>query len=131
MLVFMSSLVLAEGDITLDVIICQYGPNTNDWFLGTGMDGTNFAVKFEEANPGVKLNPEAVSWSDAYMVVSTRISNNNPPDVLNIDVFANCATEGLLMPVHQCIERIYYFHRAHFHTCQQAHQRGHYAVQLV
>lgn len=33
MLVFMSSLVLAEGDITLDVIICQYGPNTNDWFL--------------------------------------------------------------------------------------------------
>ena len=38
----------AEGDeITLDVIICQYGPNTQDWFLGTGMDGTNFVEKFE------------------------------------------------------------------------------------
>ena len=21
-----------DGDITLDVIICQYGPNTNEWF---------------------------------------------------------------------------------------------------
>lgn len=26
-----SSFALAE-DITLDVIICQYGPNTSDWF---------------------------------------------------------------------------------------------------
>ena len=31
--------------------------------------------------------------------VSTRISNNNAPDILNIDVFANYAAEGLLLPV--------------------------------
>lgn len=47
-----SSFALAE-DITLDVIICQYGPNTSDWFTGTGMDGTSFVKKFEEANPGI------------------------------------------------------------------------------
>ena len=89
----------AEGQTVLDVIICQYGPNTNDWFLGSGMDGSNFVDKFEEANPDVKLNLEVVSWNDVYTVVDTRIANNNAPDILNIDVFANYANDGLLMPV--------------------------------
>lgn len=90
----------AEDDgITLDVIICQYGPNTNDWFLGTGMNGTNFVDKFEAENPGIKLNLEVVSWNDVYTEVSTRITNNNAPDILNIDTFADYAAEGLLLPV--------------------------------
>ncbi len=90
----------ASGDqVELDVIICQYGPNTNDWFLGTGMDGTNFVDKFHAENPDVKLNLEVVSWNDVYTVVDTRIANNNAPDILNIDVFANYANDGLLMPV--------------------------------
>ena len=96
----LSCCAFAEGeDITLDVIICQYGPNTNDWFLGTGMNGTNFVDKFEAENPGIKLNLQVVSWNDVYTEVSTRISNNNAPDILNIDVFANYAAEGLLLPV--------------------------------
>ena len=95
-------------DITLDVIIAQYGPNTQDWFLGEGMDGSNFVAKFEEANPGIKLNLEVVSWNDLYTVVSTRISNNNAPDILNIDVFADYANEGLLMPVSEyCPEELF------------------------
>ncbi|MBR0392179.1 MAG: extracellular solute-binding protein, partial [Oscillospiraceae bacterium] len=84
----------SADDITLDVIICQYGPNTQEWFLGKGMNGTNFVEKFEAENPGIKLNLEVVSWNDVYSVVDTRISNNNPPDILNIDVFAAYATEG-------------------------------------
>ncbi len=108
MVVSMTSFAMAEDEITLDVIICQYGPGTQEWFLGTGMDGTNFVAKFEEANPGVKLNLEVVSWNDVYTVVSTRISNNNAPDILNIDVFANYATEGLLMPVSDyCPEELF------------------------
>ncbi|MBR2527011.1 MAG: extracellular solute-binding protein [Blautia sp.] len=95
-------------DIELDVIICQYGPNTNDWFLGSGMDGTSFVAKFEEENPGIKLNLDVVSWNDVYTEVDTRIANNNAPDILNIDVFANYATEGLLMPVKDyCQEELY------------------------
>ena len=89
---------LAE-DVTLNVIIAQYGPNTQDWFLGKGMNGTNFVDKFEAANPGVKLNLEVVSWNDLSTIVSTRISNNNAPDILNIDIFADYANEGLLLPV--------------------------------
>ncbi len=99
----------AETDtIELDVIICQYGPNTNDWFLGSGMDGSNFVAKFEEANPGIKLNLDVVSWNDVYTEVDTRIANNNAPDILNIDVFANYANEGLLLPVSDyCPEELY------------------------
>lgn len=91
--------VAFADDITLDVIIAQYGPNTNNWFLGDGMDGSNFVKKFEEANPGVKLNLEVISWNDLATVVSTRISNNNAPDILNIDTFAQYQAEGLLLPV--------------------------------
>ena len=89
----------ADDEITLDVIICQYGPNTNDWFLGKGMDGTNFVEKFEAEHPDIKLNLDVVSWNDVAVEVDTRIANNNAPDILNIDVFANYANEGLLMPV--------------------------------
>ena len=104
----MAAAAHAEEDIELDVIICQYGPNTNEWFLGSGMDGSNFVAKFEEANPGIKLNLDVVSWNDVYTEVDTRIANNNAPDILNIDVFANYATEGLLLPVSDyCPEELY------------------------
>ena len=97
----------ADDEITLDVIICQYGNNTENWFLGEGMDGSNFVKKFEAQNPGIKLNLEVVSWSDVYTVVDTRIAAGQAPDILNIDVFANYATEGLLEPVSQwCPEEL-------------------------
>lgn len=91
----------AADEITLDVIICEYGPNTREWFLGSGMNGTNFVDKFESENPGVKLNLEVVSWNDVYTVVDTRIASGQAPDILNIDVFANYANDGLLEPVSQ------------------------------
>ena len=94
-----ASYVASAEDITLDVIICQYGNNTNNWFTGTGINGKSFVQLFEEANPGIKLNLEVVSWNDVYTVVSTRISNGNAPDILNIDTFADYANEGLLLPV--------------------------------
>ena len=98
----------ADDEITLDVIICQYGPNTQEWFLGKGMNGTNFVDKFEAENPGIKLNLEVVSWNDVYTVVDTRIAAGQAPDILNIDVFANYANEGLLEPVSQwCPEELY------------------------
>lgn len=104
----LGAMAFADGeDITLDVIICQYSPNTQDWFLGTGMDGTNFVDKFEAENPGIKLNLEVVSWNDVYTVADTRIADG-ALDILNIDVFANYANEGLLEPVSQyCPEDLY------------------------
>ncbi len=97
-----------SGEITLDVIICEYGTNTREWFLGSGMNGTNFVDKFEAENPGIKLNLEVVSWNDVYSTVDTRIASGQTPDILNIDVFANYASDGLLEPVSQyCPEELY------------------------
>lgn len=108
-MVFACAGMAAAEDITLDVIICQYGPNTNDWFLGTGMNGTSFVEKFEAENPGIKLNLEVISWNDVHTVVSTRISNNNAPDILNIDSFTEYVTpDQLLLPVKDyCPEELY------------------------
>ena len=98
----------ADEGITLDVIICQYGPNTQEWFLGSGMNGTNFVDKFEKENPGIKLNLEVISWNDVHQVVDTRIANNNAPDILNIDTFSEFVPDGLLMPVKDyCPEDLY------------------------
>ena len=108
MVISLGAAAFADDDITLDVIICQYGPNTQEWFLGKGMNGTNFVDKFEAENPGIKLNLEVVSWNDVYTVVDTRIAAGQAPDILNIDVFANYANEGLLEPVSQwCPEELY------------------------
>ena len=101
MVLSLGAAAFADDEITLDVIICQYGPNTEDWFLGTGMDGTNFVDKFEAENPGIKLNLEVVSWDTVDQVVDTRISSNQAPDILNNDNFSNYAYDGLLEPVSQ------------------------------
>ena len=41
---------------------------------------------------------EVVSWNDIYTVVNTRISGNQAPDILNIDVFADYQADDLLLP---------------------------------
>ena len=98
----------ADDAYTLDVIIAQYGPNTQEWFLGKGMDGSNFVEKFEAANPGIKLNLEVISWNDLKTVADTRIASGQAPDVLNLDTFADYANEGLLMPVSEyCPEDLF------------------------
>ena len=95
----LSTAAFADDTYTLDVIIAQYGPNTQEWFLGKGMDGSNFVEKFEAANPGIKLNLEVISWNDLKTVADTRIASGQAPDILNLDTFADYANEGLLMPV--------------------------------
>ncbi len=61
MLLSCAAFASAEGEVTLDVIICEYGNNTRDWFLGRGMNGSNFVDLFQAANPDIKLNLEVVS----------------------------------------------------------------------
>ena len=75
----------------MDIIISQYGNYTQDWW-------TEFEKNFEEANEGIDLNIEIVSWNDIYSVVNTRISSNEQPDILNISGFADYVADDLLMP---------------------------------
>ncbi|MBQ9148080.1 MAG: extracellular solute-binding protein [Oscillospiraceae bacterium] len=79
------------GKITLKVVAAQYGPNTADWWK-------TFEADFEAAYNNVDLVVDVPSWNDIYTVVNTRIANNDAPDILNIDVFADYQADGLLLP---------------------------------
>ena len=85
----------AEG-VTVTVIAAQYGNNTADWWKG-------FEADFEAANEGIDLVVDVVSWNDIYTVVNTRLANNEAPDLLNIDVFADYQAEGLLLPAEEWV----------------------------
>ena len=80
------------GDkIAISVIAAEYGQNTKDWWA-------NFQNDFNAANEGIDLSVQVVSWNDIYTVVNTRIANNDAPDILNIDVFADYQADDLLLP---------------------------------
>ncbi len=85
----------AEG-VTVTVIAAQYGTQTADWWKG-------FEADFEAANEGIDLVVDVVSWNDIYTVVNTRLANNEAPDLLNIDVFADYQAEGLLLPAEEWV----------------------------
>jgi len=99
-LVMALSLVACGGGsdekVTLNVIAAEYGTQTKEWWTG-------FEADFEAANENIDLVVDVVSWNDIYTVVNTRISNNDAPDILNIDVFADYQADGLLLPAEEYI----------------------------
>ena len=88
----------SNEEVTLNVIAAQYGTQTADWWKG-------FEEDFEAANETIDLVVDVVSWNDIYTVVNTRIGNNQAPDILNIDVFADYQAEGLLLPAEEYISK--------------------------
>lgn len=86
----------SSGKLTLDVIISQYGNYTQAWW-------NQFEADFEAANEDIDLNIEIVSWSDIYSVVTTRISTQKQPDILNISGFADYVLDDLLMPAEEYV----------------------------
>jgi multiple sugar transport system substrate-binding protein len=98
-LVMALSLVACGGKsekVELNVIAAEYGTQTKAWWQG-------FEKDFEAANENIDLVVDVVSWNDIYTVVNTRISNNDAPDILNIDVFADYQADGLLLPAQDYI----------------------------
>ena len=79
------------GKASINVIAAQYGQNTTKWWA-------EFVDDFTAEYPDIDLTVEVESWNDIYTVVNTRISNNDAPDILNIDVFANYQADDLLLP---------------------------------
>ena len=77
--------------VAINVIAAQYGQNTTKWW-------SDFVKDFTTEYPNIDLTVEVESWNDIYTVVNTRISNNDAPDILNIDVFANYQADDLLLP---------------------------------
>ena len=81
----------SDSKVTLNVIAAQYGQQTAAWWK-------TFEADFEKANETIDLVVDVVSWNDIYTTVNTRVANNEAPDILNIDVFADYQADGLLLP---------------------------------
>lgn len=91
-LVLVLGLAACGGDkTTISIMAAQYGPNTPAWWV-------EFETDFEKAYPDIDLVVDCISWNDIYTVVNTRLTNNDAPDILNIDVFADYQADDLLLP---------------------------------
>ena len=81
-----------SGDkIPVSVIAAEYGQNTKKWWA-------DFQTEFNASHDDIDLTVEVISWNDISTVVTTRITGNAAPDILNIDLFAAYQDEGLLLP---------------------------------
>lgn len=56
---------------------------------------TKFAQAYK-AKTGITLEVQVVSWNDIDQQSSTMVQNNNPPDILNLNVYASYAKDDLL-----------------------------------
>ena len=90
-----------EEKIQLKVVAAQYGGQTANWWK-------TFEADFEATYANVDLVVEVPSWNDIYTVVNTRLSNNDAPDILNIDVFADYQADDLLLPAQDYVSEATY-----------------------
>ena len=88
----------SDGKVSINVIAAQYGQNTKTWW-------EDFVKDFTAEHSDIDLTVEVESWNDIYTVVNTRISNNDAPDILNIDVFANYQADDLLLPAEDFVSK--------------------------
>ena len=82
--------------IDINVVAAQYGQNTTQWWA-------DFHYAFNAEYENINLTVEVISWNDIATVVNTRVSNNQAPDILNIDLFAAYQDDGLLLPAEEYV----------------------------
>lgn len=83
-----------EGEISL--LVPEYSDNTEGFWK-------NLISSFEAANPGAKVKLQTVSWTDINQKITTLVSTNQAPDILNLDAYANFAGDDLLLPADEVL----------------------------
>ena len=74
---------------TIKLVAAEYSKENTSAFW------TQFAAAYK-AKTGNTLQVQVVSWNDIDQQTSTMIQNNNAPDILNLNVYASYAKDGLL-----------------------------------
>jgi multiple sugar transport system substrate-binding protein len=83
-----------EGEISL--LVPEYSDNTEGFWR-------DLISRFESANPGAKVKLQTVSWTDINQKITTLVSTNQAPDILNLDAYANFAGDDLLLPADEVL----------------------------
>ena len=85
----------AQDTTSIDMIAAEYSD------MAPYFD--DLAARFMEANPDIEVSVQVVSWNDIYDVINTRVAAGDPPDIMNLNYFANFAAEGLLHPAEDIV----------------------------
>src|SRR5919108_6315688 len=83
-----------EGEISL--LVPEYSDNTEGFWR-------DLIDQFESANAGAKVQLQTISWTDINQKVTTLVSTNQAPDILNLDAYANFAGDKLLLPADEVL----------------------------
>ena len=79
----------AQDKVSIEMIQSGYTDNMQPYF-------DDLAQRFMEANPDIDVSVQVVSWNDIYDVLNTRVASGDPPDIMNLNYFANFAADGLI-----------------------------------
>jgi multiple sugar transport system substrate-binding protein len=67
-----------DGNVSLDLLVPIYGDKTKPYWEQLVKD-------FEAKNSNIDVKLETQSWDDIYNVMTTKMQNNKPPDILELD----------------------------------------------
>lgn len=86
----------ANGDKTLKV-----------WFMGTSDTVAPIAKMYEEKNPGIKVDVQAIPWDTAHDKLLTAVASKNGPDVVQMGTtwIPEFAAAGALLDMSPYIEK--------------------------
>ncbi|MEU2085158.1 extracellular solute-binding protein [Streptomyces albus] len=90
-----------SGDVTLKLVAADYGnPGANN---SSKIYWRKLADAFTEKNPGIKVDVTVHSWNDIGKKLTEMVENGNPPDIAQVDSYADWAAEGKLYKVSELL----------------------------
>jgi multiple sugar transport system substrate-binding protein len=87
---------MAQDKVSIEMIQSNYNDRVIPYF-------DDLTARFMEANPDIEVSVQVVSWNDIYDVLNTRVASNDPPDIMNLNYFANFAADGLLYTAEEIV----------------------------
>lgn len=77
------------------------------WFMGTSESVEPIAKMYEEKNPGIKVDVQAIPWDSAHDKLLTAVASKNGPDVIQMGTtwIPEFASAGALMDMAPYIEK--------------------------
>ncbi len=86
----------AEPVSSIKLVAAEYSKDNTAAFWN------DFAKTYKERT-GTTLDVQVVSWDSIDQTSSTMVQNNTPPDILNLNVYASYAKDGLLYSADQVL----------------------------
>jgi multiple sugar transport system substrate-binding protein len=86
----------AQDQVSIEMIQSQYTTEMQPYF-------DDLTARFMEANPDIEVSVQVVDWNNIYTVLNTRIAAGDPPDIMNLNYFANFAADGLLYTAEEIV----------------------------